>query len=87
MILLQRRGNYSPPEEFWTANEQLSWPAKHDDIYNVFPTITFHFPLHDNASMQFGVTMPPQVRTNVAIVIVLLHLSVVAEGLCVLFNI
>ena len=80
MILLQRRDDYSPPDGFWTASEQLSWPANHNDIYNVFPTITFYFPLHADVSMQFGVTMPPQVRSEVAIVIiVLLLLSVVAE--------
>ena len=79
MILLQGR-DYSPPDGFWTASEQLLWPANRSDIYDVFPTITFYFPLHENASMQFGVTMPPQVRYDVTIMIVLLHLSVVVEA-------
>ena len=67
-MMLQGRDDLSPPEEFWTRNEQLAWPTKHTDIYDVFPVITFYFPLHDNASMQFGVTMPPQVRYSVTIV-------------------
>ena len=79
VILLQGR-DYSPPDGFWIASEQLSWPANYNDIYDVFPTITFYFPLHDSASMQFGVTMPPQVKSKATIVIVLLHPSVVAEG-------
>ena len=62
MLLLQRREDLSPPDEFWTRNEELAWHTKHTDIYDVFPVISFYFPLHDNDSMQFGVTMPPQVR-------------------------
>ena len=66
---LQRIDYFSPPGEFWTGKEELAWKNEHiGDIYDVFPVITFFFPLHGNDSMQFGVTMPPQVRLTVAIV-------------------
>ena len=68
-LFLQRRNDLSPSVDFWTGEEELVWNSEHiGDIYDVFPVITFYFPLHGNSSLQFGVNMPPQVRPSLTIV-------------------